>query len=1028
MSLNINKGSEWGVWDLQVQTILDNRYVHLKDYYLDVKNSSEEKWNLFTDKVGGEVNALLYDSKEYFNDNRFPKKDRCINYIRTTFAFIEIFKPYLKLIGITDHNYYDDLLIDEFYNFSQKNNCKLLCGVEINSEGIHLLIYFDRPPYQKRSFSEGIKNFLSKIDIHNPLTNGVLTVSPAALITNVIPEIREQGGFFIYPHCNSDKGLFQDRGKTDKTHLSNIYNLKSKIVLQSNSKESIVKVLEYIEGQPLIYKSKPICTIASDARSLKEIGNSDKNKNYLWIKANPTFEGLRQIAFEADDRVFIGAEPEIIKRVRENRLNFINSIKISQIKNYDERSGVWFKDIDIPINPGLVAIIGNKGQGKSAIADILGLCGNSYRYKDFSFLKEDRFLKDGLAEKFEAALVWESGEIFSKNLGDNIDYNSPERVRYIPQNFFERLTNNLIEYEFEKTLKNIVFSYLPEDQKSGKNSFEELINHKNKNIERNVLSLKRDLTKFNEQIILLEKKSHPDYKSQISSKLILKKKELELHAQNIPNKVEIEPKTDEQQKLNNELSKLNSESDHLLDLINENEEKIKNLTIEIDELQEIKNEINAFDDEIKKYKTENAQRISKYGLDIDKIFKVEIDFKTLDVVLNTKVIDLKNTRDILVTLNEIEIVTNPIEKQRLEKISIRKKEDDLKSKIESIKQKLSEPEIKHQDYLEKLKKWKEQKKIIEGSINEIDSLKWLEKENEYLNNELVFELKKLRDERINKTLQIYSQLNDLINIYTQIKKAIDPEIDQYKTILGEYNISIEASLKLDQGFYDKFLSYVHKNVAGSFRGKDESKHILSNLINSSNFNSEAEVINLLNKFIEYFEYDKRENYNNKPKFIKDQILEENDWLEFYNYIFSLDYVEPFYELRISDKKLTQLSPGEKGALLFVFYLLLDKEDIPLIIDQPEENLDNESIYKILTHFIKLTKKKRQVIIVTHNPNLAIVGDAEQIIFVSIDKEKGNNLTFEAGAIENPIINKHASDVLEGTLKAFDIRRLKYFKI
>jgi DNA repair exonuclease SbcCD ATPase subunit len=508
----------------------------------------------------------------------------------------------------------------------------------------------------------------------------------------------------------------------------------------------------------------------------------------------------------------------------------------------------------------------------------------------------------------------------------------------------------------------------------------------------------------------------------------LKKKELELHAQNIPNKVEIEPKTDEQQKLNNELSKLNSESDHLLDLINENEEKIKNLTIEIDELQEIKNEINAFDDEIKKYKTENAQRISKYGLDIDKIFKVEIDFKTLDVVLNTKVIDLKNTRDILVTLNEIEIVTNPIEKQRLEKISIRKKEDDLKSKIESIKQKLSEPEIKHQDYLEKLKKWKEQKKIIEGSINEIDSLKWLEKENEYLNNELVFELKKLRDERINKTLQIYSQLNDLINIYTQIKKAIDPEIDQYKTILGEYNISIEASLKLDQGFYDKFLSYVHKNVAGSFRGKDESKHILSNLINSSNFNSEAEVINLLNKFIEYFEYDKRENYNNKPKFIKDQILEENDWLEFYNYIFSLDYVEPFYELRISDKKLTQLSPGEKGALLFVFYLLLDKEDIPLIIDQPEENLDNESIYKILTHFIKLTKKKRQVIIVTHNPNLAIVGDAEQIIFVSIDKEKGNNLTFEAGAIENPIINKHASDVLEGTLKAFDIRRLKYFKI
>jgi hypothetical protein len=68
-----------------------------------------------------------------------------------------------------------------------------------------------------------------------------------------------------------------------------------------------------------------------------------------------------------------------------------------------------------------------------------------------------------------------------------------------------------------------------------------------------------------------------------------------------------------------------------------------------------------------------------------------------------------------------------------------------------------------------------------------------------------------------------------------------------------------------------------------------------------------------------------------------------------------------------------------------------------------------------------------LIIVTHNPNLAIVGDAEQIIYVQIDKKNYNKFLFESGAIENPIINKHASDILEGTIKAFDIRRLKYFQ-
>ena len=95
---------------------------------------------------------------------------------------------------------------------------------------------------------------------------------------------------------------------------------------------------------------------------------------------------------------------------------------------------------------------------------------------------------------------------------------------------------------------------------------------------------------------------------------------------------------------------------------------------------------------------------------------------------------------------------------------------------------------------------------------------------------------------------------------------------------------------------------------------------------------------------------------------------------------------PSYELKLGEKHLTELSPGEKGAMLIVFYLMLDKNNIPLIIDQPEENLDNESIYKILVHFIRDTKKRRQVILVTHNPNLAIVGDAEQIIYVNIDKK------------------------------------------
>ena len=103
------------------------------------------------------------------------------------------------------------------------------------------------------------------------------------------------------------------------------------------------------------------------------------------------------------------------------------------------------------------------------------------------------------------------------------------------------------------------------------------------------------------------------------------------------------------------------------------------------------------------------------------------------------------------------------------------------------------------------------------------------------------------------------------------------------------------------------------------------------------------------------------------------------------------------------------------------------DDKPLIIDQPEENLDNESVYDYLVTFIKKAKTKRQIIIVTHNPNLAVVCDADQIIKMDIDKKNKNTVSFVSGAIENPQINKSIIDILEGTYPAFHNRGSKYFK-
>ena len=144
-------------------------------------------------------------------------------------------------------------------------------------------------------------------------------------------------------------------------------------------------------------------------------------------------------------------------------------------------------------------------------------------------------------------------------------------------------------------------------------------------------------------------------------------------------------------------------------------------------------------------------------------------------------------------------------------------------------------------------------------------------------------------------------------------------------------------------------------------------------------------------------------------------------------LWDLDCLSVEYDILLDDKKVIQLSPGERGALLIIFYLLVDKSDIPLIIDQPEDNLDNESVFEYLVPYIKSAKKRRQIIIVTHNPNIAVVSDAEQIIYTEIDKSNKNKISYICGAIEDESINKKITKVLEGTLPAFDNRTKKYFR-
>jgi predicted ATP-binding protein involved in virulence len=100
------------------------------------------------------------------------------------------------------------------------------------------------------------------------------------------------------------------------------------------------------------------------------------------------------------------------------------------------------------LNHDLVAIIGNKGNGKSALTDIIALCGNT-KVPRLSFLTEDRFCNSSQkkAEDFEAISTWESGLSISKKLSDSVANHESELVRYVPQSFLKK---SLTKLQFTK--------------------------------------------------------------------------------------------------------------------------------------------------------------------------------------------------------------------------------------------------------------------------------------------------------------------------------------------------------------------------------------------------------------------------------------------------------------------------------------------------------------------------------------------------------------------------------------------------
>lgn len=765
-------------------------------------------------------------------------------------------------------------------------------------------------------------------------------------------------------------------------------------------------------------RPKP-CIKGSDAHDatypvgLLKDENSNPIEKSCWIKADPTFEGLKQIVYEPEARVFIGEIPEIIERIQISPTKFIKKLKIDKAPT-STLTEKWFENTSISINPELVAIIGNKGMGKSAILDTIGLLTNSQNYEHFSFLHEEKFYKLpwNRGKHYEAVLEWEDGDAINKLLSDKPKSLGLERVKYIPQNYLEKLCTKISigkEDDFQKELKEVIFSHVPEKERLKQKSLSELEDYLADQIKKDILALQNKLKRLNEKIINLELKNTENYKKLIQDKK--DKKEAELKSLKKPDEV-VEPdkgkKSPELIKLVEEYNEKKKQQKDIERQYNEFTNKSSKLNLDITDLTNARRAFESLKKQYEEIRTTYSSRINDFGINIDDVIKLQYN----DKIILDKLKDLKKVFSMI--SRELDEKIDGTCANRLEK---------LRKEISKLRDKLDEPTKRFQNYLEKIKEWEEKKKEIEGSKTKEATLKYFENELLYLEKEIINDIDSLRKERTDGVKEILSKKDEIIKEYSVLYKPVSEFIRKHRTDDDEYQINFDVSLNF-KGFDERFFKYILQNIAGSFREYELGAEKLKEIKSKVDLRKSDTITNFLSEIIYNLENDTRDLTNVKPNEISRQI-KQSELVDFYNFLFDLEYLEPDYKLMLGSKLLTELSPGEKGALLLIFYLLIDKSEDPLLIDQPEENLDNESVYKILVEYIRIAKKRRQIIIVTHNPNLAVVCDAEQIIVVDINKKDGNKFSHISGGIENPEINKAIVRILEGTMPAFELRDMKY---
>lgn len=926
---NYLRGSEWRRWDLHIHTPGTQKNDQFEGRTL------EEKWDRFYDDIEqyigdgsdkckaisviGITDYLSIDNyKKVLNDNKLSK---CVDLILPN---VEMrIQPMASESPVNIHFIFDPQIVDSL-------DSRFFAKLEFSYGGstysarkdelIRLGHQIKRDANDEEAYKLGINQFVLSLDnvkkvftydsqlrestiigVSNSTTDGV-----SGIVSNSFYRDSETG--------TSQLTLFRQSVYqfADFIFSANDSDRKYFLGEKSDSKEIVIQKCRSL---------KP-CVHGSDAHSNSKIFEPDE-KRYCWIKADPTFNGLRQMLYEPKDRVRIS---QLVPETKPE-YHIIDKVVIE-----DED----FAADPILFNDKLTCIVGGKSTGKSILLHNLAYTIDKPQVCNKI---EKAATKTKMVKSMK--VYWADGTI------DDGIQKSNHKIVYIPQTYLNRLSDENEETtEIDKIIEEIVL--LDENTNKAFLAMGESLKNIKPKLDKSiydVVELQRDYTS------LLKECKEIGTRSGIEKEIekLKKQKDVQSKALNL------------------------SEGD-----IKKYDEAIKSIGL----LQSQKERLQGYINDISDISAVVKVDVPRLGI------IPEVDSKIDAIML--KVLSIANSEWELQKkelLHLVETHLNNLEKTINENIAIR---DSLQEKIIG-NEALAQLTDKVQAEEEKLKKF--------------------------------LELDELCNDKKRKIQIIIDSLASTFSEYSNIYKDFACVVNQREESEAELEFSV---------------SFPFRNNAFC----EALKKIFDNRV----LKTKKDCIDVDN--FEYKEF--------APEKLKELILmclngdiplvRGNNVESALRSILS-DWFNITYNVKMDGDKIEEMSPGKKALVLLRLLISLAESNSPILIDQPEDDLDNRSIADDLISFIKEKKVSRQIIVVTHNANVVLGGDAEEII---VANQKGKNspnnkyrFEYRSGAIENESpyfdeygnlvdgvlysqgIAQHICDVLEGGVKAFDLRKNKY---